>query len=52
MSIFHLSKKNERPGNRDIIGYWLVQADSYIEKDLELSPSPQIVQKIPEKCLP
>ena len=40
--------------NLDVISYWVIGPGCQIEKDLELSPVPQIVQKIPEnycRCL-
>ena len=38
--------------NVNVIGYWVIGAGYLIEKDLELSPSPQTVQKIPENYCP
>ena len=38
--------------NLDIIGYVVIRPGRYIEKDLDLVPVLQIVQKIPENFCP
>ena len=51
MSLIHLFKKMKH-WNLDIIGYVVIRPGRYIEKDLDLVPVLQIVQKIPENFCP
>ena len=51
MSLIHLFKKLKH-FNFDIIGYSLIGAGCSVQKDQELAPAHQIVQKIPENICP
>ena len=52
MSLFYFFKKKMKAWNLAIIGYWVIGTGWYIEKALELSPSPPNLWKDSWKLLP